>query len=80
MTNSAVLDQLASSEKPTDLDLLCLQRQGISVFSKTRVNSREPDQPANPEKNYVRNERTRSSLDAFCIARDARFFHADNED
>ena len=24
--------------KPTDLDLLCLQRQGISGFSRTRVN------------------------------------------
>ena len=29
-------DQLASSE-PTDLDLHCLQRQGISRFSRTRV-------------------------------------------
>ena len=26
-------------KKPTDLDLHCLQRQGISVFSKTRINS-----------------------------------------
>ena len=25
-------------QKPTDLDLLCLQRQGISGFSRTRVN------------------------------------------
>ena len=33
MTNSADPDQLA-----TDLDLYCLQRQGISGFSKTRVN------------------------------------------
>ena len=39
MTNSAVPDQLASSEaqKPTDLDLHCLQRQDISGFSRTRV-------------------------------------------
>ena len=32
MTNSAYLDQ-----KPTDLDLESLQRQGISGFSRTRV-------------------------------------------
>ena len=35
MTNSADPDQLAS--KPTDLDLHCLQSQGISGFSRTRV-------------------------------------------
>ena len=34
MANSADLDQLAS--KPTDLDLHCLLRQGISVFSMRR--------------------------------------------
>ena len=34
MANSADPDQL---EKPTDLDLHCLQRQGLSGFSKTRV-------------------------------------------
>ena len=34
MTNSADPDQLA-----TDLDLHCLQRQGISGFSRTRVNN-----------------------------------------
>ena len=33
MANSADPDQLASS----DLDLHCLQRQGISRFSRTRV-------------------------------------------
>ena len=33
MTNSAEPDQ-----KPTDLDLHCLQMQGISPFSRTRVN------------------------------------------
>ena len=37
MTNSVDPDQLASSE-PTDLDLHCLQEQGISGFSRTRVN------------------------------------------
>ena len=43
MANSADPDQLASSEaswllqKPTDLDLHCLQRQGISGFSMIRV-------------------------------------------
>ena len=37
MTNSADPDQLASLKKPTDLDLHCLQRQGISGFSMTRV-------------------------------------------
>ena len=41
MTDSADRDQLASEEangsKPTDLDLHCLQRQGISGFSRTRV-------------------------------------------
>ena len=36
MTNSADPDQLAS-EKPTDLDLHCLQRQGIYRFSRARV-------------------------------------------
>ena len=36
MANCADPDQLAS-EKPTDLDLHCLQRQGISGFSMTRV-------------------------------------------
>ena len=36
MANSADPDQLAS-QKPTDLDLHCLQRQGISGFSRTRV-------------------------------------------
>ena len=35
MENSADPDQLASS---TDLDLHCLQRQGISGFSMTRIN------------------------------------------
>ena len=40
MTNSADPDQLASwlLQKPTVLDLHCLQRQGISRFSRTRVN------------------------------------------
>ena len=36
MANSADPDQLAS-QKPTDLDLHCLQRPGISGFSRTRV-------------------------------------------
>ena len=36
MTNSA-----DSNQKPTDLDLHCLQRQGISGFSRTRVNKVE---------------------------------------
>ena len=35
MTNSADPDQLASSE---DMDLHCLQRQGVSGLSRTRVN------------------------------------------
>ena len=35
MANSADPDQLAS--KPTDLDLHCLERQGISGASRTRV-------------------------------------------
>ena len=34
MANNADPDQLASS---TDVDLHCLQRQGISGFSRTRV-------------------------------------------
>ena len=34
MANSADPDQ-----KPTDLDLHCLQRQGTSGFSRTRINS-----------------------------------------
>ena len=41
MANSADPDQLASSswllKKPTDLDLHCLQRQGISGINRTRV-------------------------------------------
>ena len=37
MANSADPDQLAS---PTDLDLHCLQRQGVSGSSRTRVNIR----------------------------------------
>ena len=38
MTNSADPDQLASSGFfRSDLDLHCLQRQGISGFSRTRV-------------------------------------------
>ena len=37
MANSADPDQLPSS-KQTDLDLHCSQRQGISGFSRTRVN------------------------------------------
>ena len=38
MINSADPDQLAS-ERPTDTDLYlhCLQRQGISEFSRTRL-------------------------------------------
>ena len=37
MANSADPDQLASLQKPTDLDLHCLQRQGISGIGRTRV-------------------------------------------
>ena len=37
MANSADSDQLAYL-KPTDLDLHCLQRQGISGLSRKRVN------------------------------------------
>ena len=36
MANSADPDQLVL-QKPTDLDLHCLQRQGISGHSRTRV-------------------------------------------
>ena len=39
MANSADPDQLAF-QKPTDLDLHCLQRQGISGFSRTKVKVR----------------------------------------
>ena len=43
-------DQLASSEvkKPTDLDLHCLQRQGISRFSRTRVKPQHKEVPCVP--------------------------------
>ena len=34
MTNSADPDQLASSRKPTDLDLHCLLRQGMSCSAR----------------------------------------------
>ena len=37
MSNSADLGQLASLQKPTDLDLHYLQSKGISGFSRTRV-------------------------------------------
>ena len=37
MANSADPDQLALKKKPTDLDLHCLQRQGISGLSRTRI-------------------------------------------
>ena len=40
MTSSADPDQMAS-EKPTDLDLHCLQRQDIPEFSRTRVKEQE---------------------------------------
>ena len=40
MTNSAHPEQLA---KPIDLDLHCLQKQGISGFSRTRVNTSYKD-------------------------------------
>ena len=36
MANSADLDQLVL-QKSTDLDLHCLQRQGMSGFSRIRV-------------------------------------------
>ena len=38
MTNSVDPDQLASL-KPTDLELHCLASQGISWFSRPRVNN-----------------------------------------
>ena len=34
--------QIQISSKPTDLDLHCLQKQGIFGFSRTRVNTWEP--------------------------------------
>ena len=37
MTNSTDPDQLL--QKPTDLDLHCLQRLGIAGFSRTRINT-----------------------------------------
>ena len=33
-------------QKPTDLDLHCLQRQGISRLSRTRVNMKKQDMEA----------------------------------
>ena len=42
MTNMADSDQLAS-EKSTDLDRNCLQRQGISGFNRTRVKQNKTD-------------------------------------
>ena len=50
MTNSADPDQLVSL-KPTDLDLHCLQRQGISGFSRTRVEIDSKD-PVRKSKKY----------------------------
>ena len=40
MTNSADPDQLASSPKPTDLDLCCLLRQGMSYLAREVLNER----------------------------------------
>ena len=37
MANSADPDELANLQKPTDLDLHCLQWQDISGFNRTRV-------------------------------------------
>ena len=39
MTNSADPDQLASSEKPTDLDLHCLLRQDMSCSAREGLKS-----------------------------------------
>ena len=45
MANSADPDQLASW---TDLDLHCFQKQGISGFSRTRVNMDNENRPDTP--------------------------------
>ena len=50
MANSAYPDQLASSE-PTDLELHCLQKQGISGFTRTRVNN--SGEAASPESGSI---------------------------
>ena len=44
MANSVDPDQLAS-EKPTDLDIHCLQRQGISGFSRTSIKNNRNVKP-----------------------------------
>ena len=46
MTNSADPDQWLL-QKPTDLDLHCLQRKGISGFSRTRVKIQNVDDNTN---------------------------------
>ena len=45
MRNSADPGQFASSEDLTDLDPHCLQRQGITLFSRTRVKRRLAHMP-----------------------------------
>ena len=40
MANSADPEKPTDLKKPTDLDLHCLQRQGISGLSRTRVNNK----------------------------------------
>ena len=40
-------------KKPTDLDLHCLQRQGISGFSRTRVKIKLPQTPTPPQWSWV---------------------------
>ena len=69
MTNSADPDQLAS------LDLHCLQRQGISGFSRTRVKSIYLQYSGR----YASANSVESSLGTFWIAKGAKFLHADNE-
>ena len=52
MANSAV--QISwLLKKPTDLDLHCLQRQGISGFSRTRVKMRQYYHCLSSEKEFT---------------------------
>ena len=69
MKNSTDQDQLASKEKPTDLDLHCLKRQDISGVSRTRVNpSISTDQYRDTCANSVApDEMARSHQDLHCL-------------
>ena len=65
MANSGDPDKL----KPTDLDLLCLQRQDISGFSRTRVKEHEELRNTNILGQYSSRKRLMTYTAAFVFFR-----------